>query len=743
MMETPITPGNQDAVLHLDHALPEADQDQRLLPPVLLQYWHTIRHWRKVLLGIIGAAMAVGLLVTLIMPPLYTARAQIDISRQQKKVTNVAALQADDTPQDTEFYSTQYALLKAQSLGERITKSLHLADDPAFYAAHGKRMPDAEAARQIMARQLLLSHVAIDPVRSSRLIDIKYTSRSATLSATIANAWVHEFIGATTDREYESTAQARNFLENRLEALRAKLEQSEENAANFAAANNIVVLETQHGENGKDIGQRTLSAADLEQLNTALLSARADRIAAEARAGSARPDITADALNNASIGLIKERRAEVAAEYAKVLTQFEPQYPAARALKEQLDQLDGAIAKDTARFGAERTQSYREAVAREKDLLGQVNGAKAEFDRQNHANIQYSIFERDADTNRQLYDGLLQRYKEIAEAGDVGASNIAIVDLAEVPSGPSAPNLVLNLAVSLLIGMAIAAAAVLALEQVDEGIRSPSDVSNLLKLPLLGNVPMTDKELSVALADPKSTLNEAYLSIRSNLAFSTNHGLPRSLAFTSAQPAEGKSTSALAISEIIGRTGKSVVLIDGDLRSPSVHKMNNLPNTSGLSNLLTGEDDVFAPIQSSGRKGLSLLTAGPLPPNPAELLSSDRLSVIVTRLLTKFDHVVIDSPPVLGLADAPLIGRAVEGMVFIAEPGRSPLRGIRSALQRLRFVGARLFGVIITKIDIDNQHYGYSYGYGYGYGRYGKYGRYGGYGYGYSYGDRTSSQAAE
>ena len=722
-----MTPSNQivpavdepSNVLQLTKEMAE-EENERLLPPVLLQYWHTMLRWRMVLLGIIGASVAIGVIATMLMAPLYTSKAEIEISRQQKKVTNVAGLNADEQPQDLEFYATQYALLKATSLAERVAKSLKLADNPDFYAAHGKSMPEGPDRRQRLVVKLLLDNVAIDPVRTSRLVDVSYTSRSAALSAQIANAWVREFIGATTDREYDSTSQARQFLESRLETLRQKMEISEQNTVNFASRNNIVTLEVSRDASGKTEAQKTLTAADLEQLNLALLNARSDRITAEARAHSGSAEVSSELLANSAVGAMKAQRAEASAEYAKLLTQFDPGYPAARAMKHQIDELDRSIAKETVRFNAERQQSYRQALAREQDLEAQVNVAKSMLDKQNHASIQYNIYQRDADTNRQLYDGLLQRYKEIAEAGAVGASNIAVVDMAKISNSPSAPKLLVNIALSFLLGIGLASVAVLVLEQIDEGIRGPEDVWNLLKLPLLGNVPLSGGAPLEALSDPKSAVTEAYLSIRSNLAFSTNHGLPRTLAFTSTVPNEGKSTTAVALAEIIGRTGRSVILVDADLRNPSIHKMLALENNFGLSNMLTGEENLLGFVRKSERRGLSLLTAGPLPPNPAELLSNECFSDIVALLAGHFDHVVIDCPPVLGLADAPLICRAVEGCVFVSEPGRAPLRGIRSGLQRLKFAGTKIFGVIVTKIDVKKQHYGYSYGYGYGYG-YGSY----------------------
>jgi capsular exopolysaccharide synthesis family protein len=700
-------------------------ENDRLLPPALLQYWQTLQRWKFVLIAIVMICATIGIVVTLLTPPLYTSRAEIEITRQQKKVTNVQGLEATEEPQDLEFYSTQYALLKSKTLINRVATKLKLFSSEDFYKQNGKKIPNSMAERERLVNKLLFDNVSIDPIRSSRLIEISYTSRSSELSKKITDTWTHEFIGETTDREYESTAQARSFLENRLNALRAKLEESQQKAITYASDNNIVSLDTKSATDGKVETQRTLTASDLDQLNTDLIQARADRITAQSRVNSGKPDISIDALNNQSIGLIKEKRAEVAAEYAKVLVKYEPDYPTAKALKQQLDELDAAIARDTARFAAQRKQALIEAMARERDLKIQVDAAKLLFDKQNRATVQYGLYQRDANTNQQLYDGLLQRYKEIAGAGDVGASNISIVDSADLPFKPSSPRLFVNLALSIAIGICMAAAVVLGLEQIDEGIKSPLDVTNILKLPLIGNVPKINGLVMEALDDSKSILTESYLSIRSNLAFSTNHGLPRSIAVTSTQPDEGKSTTSVALATIIGRTGKSVILIDGDMRSPSIHALVDLPNVSGLSNLLAGDDDILGQVTETDKRGLSILPAGPLPPNPAELLSSDRLGFIISALLKNFDYLIIDSPPVLGLADAPLICRAVEGSVFVAEPGRSSLRGIRSALQRLKFVGVHLFGVIVTKIDLNHQQYGYSYGGG----------RYG-YGYGYSYGSK-------
>jgi capsular exopolysaccharide synthesis family protein len=697
--------------------------DDRLLPPEILQYWQVVLRWRWVIAGIIGASLAIGLIVTLLTSPLYSARGQIEISREQKNVTNVEGIDRASESRDMEFYDTQYALLKAESLAERVGVALKLQQQEAFFESHGVEGSERVDVRKRQVLSLLLKNIVIEPVKKSKLVNIKYTSRSPAMSARIADAWVREFIGASMDRQFSSNADARRFLEERLSELRRKLEISERAMVTYASQKGIVELSTTRDAEGKTQSQQTLASADLAGVNEALIAARTDRIAAQSKAASGAAENSAEALANLTISNLRQRRGEAAADYARLMTQFEPGYPAALAIKEQIDALDAAIAREASRVGASRRQGYAEAKSREQALEGQVGNLKSQLDRQQRDSIQYSVLVRDADTNRQLYDALLQRYKEIGIAGAIGTSNISIVDKAKIPTSPSAPSLPLNLAVALLVGMGASLLALFALEQMNQGIHAPEDVPNLLGLPLLGNVPLAAGDPQADLKDPKSHLSEAYFSIRSALAFATTRGVPRSLGFTSTRPAEGKSTSSLALAQVIASTGKSVLLVDADLRSPSLHYMFGVKNTKGFSNLLTGADDVKDFVQATDFPGLSFMPSGPKPPNPSELLSNERLGDVLRMLEGAYDHVVVDCPPVLGLSDAPLLAQAVVGLVFVVEPEGAPVRGIRQALGRVRMLGGNILGVIVTKIDPKKQNYGYGYGNGYGYG-------YGAYGYG-------------
>ena len=460
-------------------------------------------------------------------------------------------------------------------------------------------------------------------------------------------------------------------------------------------------------------------SSDLEALNEALGKATADRMAAGSRArqrGSV--GANSEALNNVAISSLRQKRAEVAAEYAKLMVQFEPGYPAARALESQMQQLDRSNAREESRVGDSIRSGYNASVARQQALAQRVEGLKSGLLDQKRRIIQYNIFQRDVDTNRQLYDGLLQRYKEIGVAGGVGTNNVSIVDQALVPEGPSSPRLFLNLLLSILIGAAIGAAIAFALEQIDEAITDPGMVEKKLKVPLLGAIPISSEVDPIrALEDRKSGTVEAYLSVQTNLEFSTATGAPRSLSVTSTRPAEGKSTTSYALALALARSQRQVIVIDADMRSPSLHSFYGVRNERGLSNYLTGSDNVAELILKTSVPGLSMMPAGPQPPNAGELLTGSRLETLIGILLKTYEHVVIDSPPVMGLADAPLIASKVEGTVYIVEAGGIRSSLVRVAIARLLHANARIFGIVMTKFDSKNAHYGsYGYDYGYGYG---------------------------
>jgi capsular exopolysaccharide synthesis family protein len=704
------------------------EQDQI---PLLRQYLRIVMRWRWVIGGAMAACLLIGLVATFLMTPRYTATTTVEIARETKSIADVDGNERDASVTDQEFYQTQYGLLQSRSLAERVAGQLRLADDPAFFemfdvtskrpefrVTNGRFPAGGRPVRLRAAGQILLDNVNIAPTRLSRLVDIRVISPDPAFSAKVANAWSANFIQSTLERRFQATSYARKFLEGRLAQLRGRLEDSERQLVRYASDQRIINLPAGQSGDGERTVERSLVADDLSALNTALAQATADRVQAESRLEAAGNGPTTEGLRNSAINGLRQRRAELAAEYQRLMTQFEPGYPTARAVASQLKQLDASIAREEGRVSSSVAADYREAVGRQQGLQTRVDTLKSDLLDLRRRSIQYNIIQREVDTNRQLYDGLLQRYKEIGVAGGVGVNNVSIVDPADLPERPSSPRLGLNLLLSLLAGVALGSILAFALEQADEAITEPGEIERLLGLPLLGSVPKTiGREPKEALLDRKSELVDAYLAIQTNLEFTTEHGLPRTLAVTSTRPAEGKSTTALALATMLARAQRKVILVDGDMRSPSVHQLAGVSHDHGLSNFLAGSDDIAPLLFHMDQFGFTGMSAGPIPPNAAELLTGHRLPLLLSRLLESYDHVVIDSPPVMGLADAPLIASRVEAVVYAVESQGIRSSLVKTALARLRSGNARVVGGILTKFEARKAHFGYGYEYGYGYGR--------------------------
>ncbi|MBD8679938.1 GumC family protein [Sphingomonas sp. CFBP 13720] len=699
----------------------------------LRQYLRIAMRWRYVILGVIGACVLLGLVITLLTTPKYTAEATVEIARESNKVTEFQGVESEAGLADQEFYETQYGLLRSRSLSERVAVQLRLVDDPKFFAlfdvsddadpafqlTNGRYPASGLATRRRVAGEVLLENLAIAPTQLSRLVDIRFTSPDATFSARVANAWGDNFIQTNLERKVQATSYGRNLLERQLAQLKERLDESQRQLVGYASAQRIINLPAQSNNDGKTTSERSIVADDLAALNTALSQATADRIQAEARyQQGGRAGASTEALRNVAINGLRQKRAELAAEYQRLMTQFEPEYPAAKAIQSQVDQLDSSIAREEGRVSRSVQADYGEARERERALQAKVEELKSSYLDLRRRSIQYNIYQQEVDTNRALYDGVLQRFKEIGVAGGVGVNNISIVDPADVPEDPSSPRLLVNLLISLLAGLGLGTLLALALEQIDEAIADPAEVERRLGMPLLGVVPKVDGgSPKDALLDRKSDLFDAYLAVQTNLAFTTEHGVPRSLAITSTKPSEGKSTTALALATTLARSQRRVILVDGDMRSPSVHQLGGVDHNRGLSNFLAGDDDIGSLIFSMNDLSLTAMSAGPIPPNAAELLTGNRLAILIDRLLENYDHVVIDSPPVMGLADAPLIANRVEGVIFAVESHGTRSTMVKTALARLASANVRVIGGVLTKFEASKAHHGYGYDYGYGYGK--------------------------
>lgn len=685
------------------------------------------RRW--VILGVLGATLLAGLIITLLTTPVYKATVRIEIGRDDNRVTGFQSVERQDNTADLEFYQTQYGLLKDSSLTDQLVRDLRLGNDPTFFAAFrvdrdkalnragvGANSPDGRAVLDRLASQVLLDHITVAPVRASRLVDVSFVSPDAKLSARIVNGWGEEFIKGNLRRRFEATSYARTFLEGRLEEIRQHLEESERLLVNYASRQGIVTLPgVVDRATGQVSGERSLLGDEAAKLNDSLAAATADRIQAQSNLDQIRGSgSNQTALANNAINALRQKRAELQGEYSRLMVQFQPDYPAAKSLHSQIDDIDTSIRNEESRVALSFRNAYDASRDRETALRSSVAQLTTGLIDLRRRSIQYNIYQRDVDTNRQLYDGLLQRYKEIGIAGGVGTNNISIIDRAYVPDRPARPDPMLNLILSLVAGLALGAGVAWLMERIAEGVTDPSQVPTMLNATLLGVVPQSTAERPITeMDDARSPMVESYLAVQTSLQLATSHGTPRSILVTSTRPREGKSTSCYALAHSLARTGRRVVLVDADMRVSSVHRQFGLPNTLGLSKLLSGSDDVDAMLHAADQPGLSILTSGPTPPNAAELLTGPRLDAVIHMLLERFDHVVVDSPPVMGLADAPLLASAVEGVVYVVEAGSIRVNLVRIAIDRLIGARARMLGVILTKYDPRQSTYGYGYSYGY------------------------------
>lgn len=716
----------------------------------LAAYWRTLVKHRWIILAAVVGAFALGAIVTLLTLPTYTAQTMLQIDREPEKVVNVNEV----TPADNlgeEFFQTQYGLLRSRALAARVADTTGLAQSDAFIEAMTARprplavrvagrlglsharpaaspatarpprgagpMQDA-AERRTEVIDLLRANEGVIPERGSRLVAISFTSPIPQLSARVANAFAENFIASAIDRRFESSSYARGFLEQRLAQVKAKLESSERDLVAYAVQQQIIQLAGNGQPNDPEAGQ-SLAGADLEAYNNALAVARTDRIRAEQtwrQAEGASGMGLADILRSPTIQELSAEHAKLAADYQDKLSVFKPDYPDMLQLRARIDETNRQLKLEASKIRESLRAQYVAALDNESALAARVNGSKSAVLNLRGRSIQYNILQREADTNRTLYDGLLQRYKEVGVAGGVSSNNISIVDRAEVPMAPSHPRPLMNLLLAGFGGIFLGVASAFVLEALDQAIRMPSDVEDRLALPMLGTIPTLTKgvEPKEALADSRSSLSEAYQSLRSSLQFSTAGGFPKSLLVTSPGPGSGKSTTSYAVAQYVARLGFRVLLVDADLRDPTQHTLLGIPNRIGLTNLLTGAAIWKEAIQHTTVRNLFVVTSGPPPPNPAELLGGARLRGLIAEASAVFDMVICDGPPIMSLADAPMIGADMVGTLVVIQANRTSKSQLEAALRRMSVAGARILGGVLTRYEPDRTDYEYGYGYGYG-----------------------------
>ena len=684
------------------------------------QVLSAIRRNMWLAIAIIGTAVALALVATMLDTPRFTAVSTVQINNQSDEVlgADFETQIAPPSDWDTErFLNTQLDVLRSRALAERVLDALDLASDDRFFAAMeipAEALADPEVDRRKWAISLLQDNLEVDLRRTTRIALIGFTSVDPEMSARVANAFAEEFIQQSLQRRFDSSAYARNFVAEQLDEARRDLQETEETLNNYARQVGLLRTRDAISPTGEQLAAGTITSSSLLQYNEAAIRAREARIAAQSRWDAVRNTALLSSqpvLSNPTIQSLMTRRADLESQLAAARDRYLAGHPAITRLESDVAGVNSQLTRTASDVRESIRAEYLAAAAAEQRLDGQLSRARNDTLAEQAQSVRYNVLAREADTARSIYDGLLQRYRELNASAGITSSNILIVDRADVPSTQSSPSLTRNLAIGLLIGFALAGLAIFLRDQLDDVIHIPEDVEDKLGLPLLGVVPKAEEGDPVGeLQNPKSTVTEAYNSMRGAMLYSTPQGLPGIIAVTSAQASEGKSTTSIAMASGFARIGLSPLLIDADLRRSSLHRTLGVEGSKGLTNLLTSLDDPLAvPVTvEQGEARFDLLPAGPLPPSPTELIASPRMAQLLEAFAGKYDVVIIDSPPVLGLADAPMMAAIADGTVFVIEAERGRSGSLKAALRRLRSMEPHILGAVLAKFDPDRSGNSYS-----------------------------------
>src|ERR671923_352257 len=726
---------------------PEESLDLRAYGRILRKRFATV-------LIVFFLVFAVSLIATLKEKPVYRAQVLLEIQKENADIPTIKDLYELESVSDS-YLKTQYDILASESLARRVIDELHLDALPEFnkpkwwslerftsiFKKQTYTLGPARTAHNSVVYQRVLERfqdrLTIEPVSRSRLVTVRFDSRNAELSARVVNTLAEDYIDQSLEARWTATQKASDWLSQQLVGVKSKLEKSEEQLQDYARHNGLVFL-----ENDKGVSQNVANER-LQELQEELTKAQAERYEKESvyrLVQSGDYGSLPGVVENKLIQDLSERLAGLKRELAQLATKFNPEYPHVKEIQSQIDEIEATLKEERQRAGDKITNEYLAAVHREALVKQALEDQQKQVNVIAEKAVQYNILKREVETNRQLYEGLLQRLKEAGVSASLKASNIRVVDSAEPPAKPAKPRIPLNLAVAALLGLGLGISTALLQERLDDTLKGADDVERLFGLSALALIPsvhslngdgmsvrkLLDRTLPLKSGHngtasnpaarwhridesekPQAALVEAFRSLRASVLLSTADRPPGSLLITSTQPGEGKTTVATNLAISLAQLGQRVLLVDADLRFPSLQRLFSLRESPGLVSHLTGQQDWRAAVCPSGSPGLDLLLCGPVPPNPAELLSSKSMGAFINSAKSEYGFVILDSSPLLTLADSRILAALVDGVLLVVKSGATPREQVIQSQNGIRGAGANLIGVVLNNVSLHtNGYYG-------------------------------------
>lgn len=689
----------------------------------LRRVWAAIYRHRFVVAGIVALVLAAAVALTLVTTPIYSARTALQIDSDTNDVLGDETTNFRSVDWDVErFLQTQIDVLLSRGTALTLVDREKLANDDNFFermqipaptvAAPGKTM--AQTRRDAIAAALV-NNVGAELPRYSRIVELSFESPDAAYAAYIANSYAKAFIAANLERRFDSSSYAREYITGQLAEAKQALEEAERAQVDYAQANNLVNLD--RGSSG-DEAPMSLTQRRLVASADALGQVRADRIAAEQRyraAASGDPMQIPEVQSNLYVGQLQRELSAVEADRSRDASRYLADHPIMQEYDRKIASLRNDLNQAVSNIRGSLRQEYQAALRNEQQLTADLAGLQSGTAAEQARRIEFNILARETSTRRDMYDALLARFQEVSASAGITTSNISVIDRAETPLAPVRPRPLVNIALGLLIGAALAGIYVFLREFVDDAARTPEDVTERFGLPFLGSVPRLESKTDIGdvLGNPKSSVSEAFAALRTSLGLLGTGG-KRDLLITSSQQSEGKSLIAYGIARSFAREGKKVLVVDADLRRPSQHQIFGVSREKGLTDILTRQiapGDAILPVMPN----LDLIASGPLPPSVPEYFSGQSFEEFRAWALSHYDVVVFDGPPVMGLADTVLLARKIEHLIFVIEAGRASQGRTAAAIRRLGNNEVAIDGAVLNKFDPHSAGYGYEYGYYYSY----------------------------
>ncbi len=703
----------------------------------LMDYLVILRKHMWLSLAFLLTVVTVVTIATFKMQPVYVAVARVAVDREDPNLLPFQNSMYYEMYWDVENYiETQAKILQSETLALQTIESLQLYKHPEFAgdgaASSAVVVPTmtGEPQRRPPILGAFLGRLAVKRVLNSRLLEVQFESTDPQLAARVVNTHLHNFVEHNFRARYESTTKASDWLAAQLDELKIRVEKAEDARLAYERENRIWTIDE----------KQNITTQKLADLNTELTQAQADRMRKEASYRLAREgnvDGLPEVRESQVLQDLVTRRTDLLVQYREAEAQFGPNYPKVQRLKVQLDELDSTIAREKKNIVERIESEYRAARQRELLLSQALEQQKAEANALAEKLVQYNILKREAEANKELYDGLLQKLKEAGISAGLRSSNIRIVDPALVPPTPARPQKARNVLLALLVGLVGGVGLGFLREYLDNTVKTPDDVEHLTRLPSLAVVPAFSlvngrargvrmlkgaesepSRASVALVSherPQSQISEAFRALRTSLLLSQAEHPPQVILVTSALPREGKTTAAVNLAVTFAHLGDRTVLVDGDLRKPGIGKLLSLSEGSrhaGLSTYLAGVSSLdLVTIPHPVIPNLAAIPSGPIPPNPADLLSSKRLQDAVNQLREQFRFIIVDSPPVMAATDAIVLSVIADGVLLVVRSGQTSKAAFLRARDQLRAVRCTLLGVVLNAVDTSSPDYYYSYRY--------------------------------